>query len=175
MGAAPVAPGPLFLLLQVLTRQSTSIFERVESEGPYGRTRYALRPPLLSLLATRPPLGASERPAPQAAPTARGVRRAKSAFKIPIRGEPVRGLLRELQRGSSVTISSATAASKLMSDGSDSSSTFLSSTVCMVSGAHTTFRAISGTDGQNHQCTVSATCSDADVLQADLIVEIRDL
>ena len=45
----------------------------------------------------------------------------------------------------------------------------------MVSGANTTFRAISGTDGQNHKCTVSATCSDADVLQADLIVEIRDL
>jgi len=69
----------------------------------------------------------------------------------------------------------ATAASKLMSNGSDSSSTFLSSTVCMVSGADTTFRAISGTDGQNHKCTVSATCSDADVLQADLIVEVRDL
>ena len=79
------------------------------------------------------------------------------------------------QKGSSVTLSSATAASKLMSDGSDSSATFLSSTVGTGSGSNTTFRGISGTDGQNHKVTVSATCSDGNVLQADLIVEVRDL
>jgi hypothetical protein len=62
-----------------------------------------------------------------------------------------------------------------MSDGSDSSSSFLSSTACTVSGSNTTFRAINGTDSQNHKCTVFATFSDGNVLQADLIVEVRDL
>ena len=50
-----------------------------------------------------------------------------------------------------------------------------SSTICTVIGSNTTFRVISGTDGQNHKCTMTATFSDADVLQADLIVEVRDL
>ena len=74
-----------------------------------------------------------------------------------------------------MTLSNATAASKLMIDGSDSISTFLSSTVCTVSGSNTTFRIVSGTDGQNHKVTATATFSDSDVLQADLLVEACDL
>src|SRR5882724_5067656 len=74
-----------------------------------------------------------------------------------------------LDQKSSVALSSATVASTLMSDGSSSTSTFLSSTVCTVSGSNTTFRVVSGTDGQNHKVTVSATFSDGDVLQADLM------
>src|SRR5262245_54181000 len=79
------------------------------------------------------------------------------------------------QKGTSVTVSSATAASKLISDGSDTNSTFLSSTTCTVSSHNTTFRGVTGSTGQNHKCTVSATFSDGDVMQADLIVEVRDL
>ncbi|SRR5712691_6615710 len=42
-------------------------------------------------------------------------------------------------------------------------------------GSATTFRVINGTDGQSHKCTVTATFSDGDILQADIIVEVRDL
>jgi len=44
-----------------------------------------------------------------------------------------------------------------------------------VNGSNTTFRVINGTDSQNHRCTVFATFSEGNVLQADLIVEVRDL
>src|SRR5262249_5430888 len=79
------------------------------------------------------------------------------------------------QKEASVTLSRATASAKLFSEGSDTRSTFLSSTICTVSGSNTIFRVVSGTDGQNHKVTVNATFSDGDVLQADLIVEVRDL
>lgn len=79
------------------------------------------------------------------------------------------------EKGTGVTISSGTVASVNLADGTRSSGTFLSSTTATVSGANTTCRVINGTDGQNHKCTVTATFSDADGLQADLIVEVRDL
>ena len=44
-----------------------------------------------------------------------------------------------------------------------------------LSDSNTTCRVIDGIDGQNHKVTVSATFSDGDVLQADVIGEVRDL
>ena len=37
-------------------------------------------------------------------------------------------------------------------------------------GSATTFQVINGTDGQSHKCTVTATFSDGDILQADTLL-----